>query len=183
MSDLKNSFTINKFDPSNDQKQEILNDKPQTIMNIESLLDQPTPRNFTCRFDVHSPRPGYSFDPIPKWPNKTIKKYLLNYKAVKSWITHFEFIKEGEKKGYHFLINYEDEKELRVLSCHWGPNLKKDLSDFYKWQKDSLKEGKQITLMVNPEDPYEVHILGVLEIYSIENDKPEWIAETDWSKT
>ena len=156
---------------------------PEKFMQVEECLRQSPIRAFRARFEVDfvSSAPFYFEELKRKWPNKKIKKYLKNYDAVKGWIAQFELKDQNCPDTYHFVFAFYYMDELKVMRCNWGPIDRTHLNEGQNWYKQTLKTGKQITIMVNPKDPTDVAILGQLAIYIIVDDKIDWLAETDWT--
>lgn len=180
MDPAENTFSYCSENITEEDLEKVTKDKPKKLMPVEKILQGALPRNLPYHFSCHHVPPGYSFEPRRKWPNKTVKKYLLNYPTVKAWIVDFKYTQD---KGYQFLLGYEVEKKIYATQCFWGPHKNTELRDHYSWHKKALKEGKQITVFVNPENFQDITILGDHGIYAIENDDGTFIAEIDWSKT
>ncbi len=100
---------------------------------------------------------------------------------VKGWVVDCVVKSDVEGPDYHLYLAYEmngaTHQFYRVVgydSYHWAVT---DPEQF-RWFHDQVKLGSPLTLLVNPNDPEQVVIFGLLNLYWNENGTVRWVAES-----
>ena len=104
---------------------------------------------------------------------------IKNFTPIRGWIYDVSIEEDSEGPTYFIKMAYEHNEKILLFqyekgydSYHWSLSY----PEHYDWFISKMKEGNSLTLMINPENHEDLRIFGQLEVFSLVDSKPEWIA-------